>query len=220
MSKDIFVIDDFKNFASEIQLEILETLLKYSHADVKYNFQIKVEDITKYDIISSLPLEVTEHLLRYLNLNSLLKCRQVSKIWREKLHRCSPIWAPYLERYCINPNGFDQTDEEIRKIKRLVEKKLKSENLTVIGERLFNLSVQPSHSIADPLQEPPYDVHNNCSTYIKGRSILMNLQKHAGFHGLIDHDCRGSNVVMAMNDEIIAYGKYNKLLCQVTKFAF
>lgn len=39
-----------------------------------------------------------------------------------------------------------------------------------------------------------------------GRKIISSLASQGSFQHIVDHDFRGSNIVMAMNEEILAYG--------------
>ena len=47
----------------------------------------------------------------------------------------------------------------------------------------------------------------DASHFIMGKKILASLANQAFFQHIVDHDFRGSNIVMAMNEEILAYGK-------------
>merc|ERR1712122_442383 len=54
---------------------------------------------------------------------------------------------------------------------------------------------------------------------VMGRKVLKNFKDQACFSHIIDHDCCGSNLVMAMNDEIIAYAREDRhIVVKYTNF--
>ena len=72
------VIDEFRSLPNEDQLKMLTSLLTVASPEVKFHFQVLIEQITMYDIISAVPLEISEKIFLILDMSSLLKCRQVS----------------------------------------------------------------------------------------------------------------------------------------------
>jgi len=200
-------LSEFHQFTSDTQLKILEHLLKLSHSDVKYNFQLKVEEITKYDVISNLPNELVEYILSFLQLDLLLKCRQVSVSWLNIINNSNVLWTPYLQKYCINPQGF--IVGSLTKVKRTPVENEESKNLNVIGERLFSLALHDDSREEAKSRLTSTEI-SKATSFIMGKHLLSSLTHNAGFHVIIDQDCRGSNVVMTMNEEVLAYAREDR----------
>ena len=152
-------IKSYSEWSVSDQLNLLEKLLRNSQPEVKYRFQQRVVEFTRYDIIKDLPLEVAELILIYCDLNSLLHCRCVSRQWLHKVNNCPRVWTPFLKQYSININNFGAHhvfDGPLTRIKSYSSLKnnsasdiskgngaectSKSENinLQVIGENLFS----------------------------------------------------------------------------------
>ena len=54
-----------------------------------------------------------------------------------------------------------------------------------------------------------------------GRKIISSLAHQASFQHIVDHDFRGSNIVMAMNEEILSYGAlYRTVIKRVSWIRF
>ena len=189
-------ISKYVHLPPDEQLLLIESLLRVSKPEVKYRFQGRIQEITKYDIISDLPQEIVDKILLLIDLNSLLNCRQVCSLWANKVHKCDQAWMYFLKMYSINPNGFFMPSKVYHSLP-----KPESGNMQVIGERLFSLSKRPfNQSFCNAFDSKAY-------TYIMGRKLLVNLKNQACFQLIIDHDSRGSNVSMAMDSQIVAYGK-------------
>ena len=63
----------------------------------------------------------------------------------------------------------------------------------------------------------------DASHFIMGRKIISSMANQASFQHIVDHDFRGSNIVMAMNEEILAYGKsclFYQFFCILILFYF
>ena len=219
------VLNDFVTSSTTNQLNVLEHLLFISKPEVKYYFQLKVNDITRYDVIKDLPIEVVEKVLLYLDLNTILKCRAVSRQWNAKVNQSTLFWIPQLRNYCIDINSF--MSEELLRSRSVSRATLISNSsleeersLNVIGERIFNSFLNNRTSSEDCLDVMHGGgiVFCNASHYIMGRKLLLSLQHQAHFQHIIDHDCRGSNVVMTMNDEILAYGMIHITLLRLVLF--
>ena len=148
-------------------------------------------------------------------------CRLVSKSWNQRVGVCDRLWLTQCKRYCIDLYRFNADEwndlgkENERKHSLSMARKAyytlgyQHTNLDVIGARLFNVNTHFNY-------EPPIPAVNNCAdVYISGRNLLATFAKQAEFRQIIDQDCKGSNVVMTMNEEIIAYGKdcFTILLC-------
>ena len=99
-------IKSYKEWPVADQLRLLEHLLLDSKPEVKYRFQQRVIDFTRYDIIKDLPLEVAEHILLYCDLPTLLHCRCVSRHWMHKVNNATRVWSPLLRKHCINIKDF------------------------------------------------------------------------------------------------------------------
>lgn len=208
------ILEDFRNSSITNQLNVLEHLLMISLPEVKFYFQLKVNDITRYDIIRDLPLEVAEKILVYLDLNTILRCRTVSRGWNSKVNQSTLFWIPQLQNYCIDINGFMNDDvlrgRSVSRTTLLSNNSLDDErSLSVIGERMFGGFANrcPSEDGLSINSNTNCIAFCNASHFIMGRKLLLSLQHQAHFQHIIDHDCRGSNVVMVMNEEILAYGK-------------
>jgi len=198
------VINEFSELSVPDQLTFLERLLQVSKPEVKYNFQHRVCEITTFDIIKELPLEVVELILLYLDLNTLLSCRAVSRQWLLKVNNSNRVWTPLLSKHCININEFNANICTVVTRKSYPSprnKEDKSQNLQVIGENMFSMLNTSNNSINSTIGLC------DASHFIMGKKILASLANQAFFQRIVDHDFRGSNIVMAMNEEILAYGK-------------
>ena len=102
-------ISSYKEWSVPDQLQLLEYLLRDSKPEVKYRFQQRVVEFTRYDIIKDLPLEVAEHILLYCDLQTLLYCRCVSRQWLYKVNNATRVWSPFLSKHCINIQNFSGT---------------------------------------------------------------------------------------------------------------
>lgn len=216
---DTNYLQHFKKLSNNSQLKILQDLLLNSSPEVKYGFALNVEDITKYDVITELPVEIVEKIFTYIDLPSLLKCRQVSRSWTDRINYCDVVWLPHLRRHCIDVNGFQSYDECWRRSKK--HKPVPSagqEDLNIIGERLFNFDT----SLIDNPNKKCNCTETPSKSYafVMGKKLLLSLKKQAGFEHIVDHDCCGSNVVMAMNSNIIAYarGEDRHIVVKYTNF--
>ena len=102
-------IESYKEWSVPNQLRLLKKLLRDSKPEVKYRFQQRVIEFTRYDIIKDLPLEVAEHILLYCDLQTLLNCRCVSRQWIHKVNNATLVWSPFLSKHCINIQDFCAT---------------------------------------------------------------------------------------------------------------
>ncbi|XP_065660523.1 F-box/WD repeat-containing protein 2 isoform X1 [Hydra vulgaris] len=195
---DVCSISIYEQLPPDEQLVFIESLLRVSKPEVKYRFLSRVQEITKYDIISDLPQEIVDKILLLLDLNTLLKCRQVCFLWANKVHKCDEAWLNFVKMYSIDPHAFFVPPKQYN-----TNSKPDSANMQVIGERLFILSMRPNQSFLNSLNSMAY-------TYIMGRKLLVNLKNHACFQLIIDHDSRGSNVSMTMDSQIVVYAREDR----------
>ena len=199
-------IENYKNWDVPSQMRLLENLLQQSKPEVKYRFQQKILEFTRYNIIENLPFEIAEQIFLYCDLQTLLNCRKVSRSWLHKVNNSTRLWSPLLSKHCINIKKFNSGPlvcQSRKYFTPLPNKEEQNKNLQVIGESMF--SMFKDVSLTD---EPDVNISGYCdaSHFIMGKKIITSMANQASFQHIVDHDFRGSNIVMAMNEEILAYG--------------
>lgn len=196
------ILKEFKCYTNGNQLSLLTSLLKVSSPEVKYNFKLLIEEITMFDIISEIPAEISEKILLMLDLSTLLKCRMVCHSWNIIVSQSNKVWFPFIHQNGIDSSGFSIKNKQLN---FKDDASSYENNLDVIGEgmkfELTALKAELSNLECHTISSDSY-----FKKYVKGQKVIKDLQSQAGFHHIIDHDCCGSNLVMAMNEEIIAYG--------------
>lgn len=203
-------IENYKSWDVPSQMRLLENLLQQSKPEVKYRFQQKVLEFTRYNIIENLPIEVAEQIFLYCNLQTLLDCRKVSRSWLLKVNNSTRLWSPLLSKHCINIKNFNsspllcQSRKYFTSLPPPPNKDEQNKNLQIIGESMF--SMFRDVSVTD--EEPEVNTSGYCdaSHFIMGKKIITSMANQASFQHIVDHDFRGGNIVMAMNEEILAYG--------------
>ena len=54
------------------------------------------------DLLCKLPLEVTEHILEFLDLCSLSRAARVSSRWQELIDNYSKVWQKVCYEFCTD----------------------------------------------------------------------------------------------------------------------
>ncbi|ELT98286.1 hypothetical protein CAPTEDRAFT_102872, partial [Capitella teleta] len=71
---------------------LVDTVLSLCDAHNLYRLSMCLEDMTRRDFLKSLPCEVSEQILCFLDLPSLLTCREVSQAWLSLVDGSSVAW--------------------------------------------------------------------------------------------------------------------------------
>lgn len=70
----------------------LDFLISKSGARQLYHLSEKLNCLLKRDFLKLLPIEMSFHLLKYLDPQSLMACSQVSTTWNKVVNSCVDCW--------------------------------------------------------------------------------------------------------------------------------
>ena len=76
------MLDTFRGWEEETQTDFVKDLLKEMRHQQHWSIEQALRPYLLRDFICSLPVDVSEHILSYLDASSLCLAEQVSKRWR------------------------------------------------------------------------------------------------------------------------------------------
>lgn len=82
----------YKLMTDEERNHTLDFIIDASEASQLYYLYNKLNNLLKRDFLALLPHELTNHLLFYLDVRTLLVCCYVSKVWNDVVNNCETRW--------------------------------------------------------------------------------------------------------------------------------
>lgn len=86
------LLDDFTKLDEEDREETVKALLEIMGPKEKWFLQTALPDLLFRDFVTTLPVEILEHILSYLEIEDIVNCCMVSKVWNNHLSKLSLVW--------------------------------------------------------------------------------------------------------------------------------
>lgn len=104
------LLDSFEAMPTEMKRYVMYQLLRRSPKQVLHFVAENVNPALKCDFLSLLPPELSQNVIRHLDLRSLCRASQVSKKWREVIDTDEKIWKDLFDA-----EGFDLPAAELQR---------------------------------------------------------------------------------------------------------
>ncbi|KAF2753920.1 WD40 repeat-like protein [Pseudovirgaria hyperparasitica] len=102
------MIDSFDAMPDAMKTYVMFQLLRRCSKPTLHFIADTVNPALKCDFLGLLPTELSQHIVRYLNVKSMCRASQVSKKWRSIINQDEKAWKDLLEA-----DGFDLPVDEI-----------------------------------------------------------------------------------------------------------
>lgn len=124
----------FDSLSLSSQSQLIINLLKRSSFSTLQQVALAIQPTLKVDFLHILPVELSFHILKYLDLRSLSRCTQVSHIWKQVVNSDAIEYSIWKRRLVLE--GWFSHDEVFEKFKKL--KALKADEFEMTDEPVHN----------------------------------------------------------------------------------
>ena len=104
------LLDSFEAMPTEMKTYVMYQLLRRCPKQVLHFVAENVNPALKCDFLSLLPPELSQNIVRHLDLKSLCRASQVSKKWRQVIDTDEKIWKSLFDK-----EGFELPSTELQK---------------------------------------------------------------------------------------------------------
>ena len=104
------LLDSFEAMPTEMKTYVMYQLLRRCPKQVLHFVAENVNPALKCDFLSLLPPELSQNIIRHLDLKSLCRASQVSKKWRQVIDTDEKVWKDLFDN-----EGFEVTPTELQR---------------------------------------------------------------------------------------------------------
>ncbi len=98
----------YQKLSDDQRVAALDHLIAISPSSHLYHLSTKLNSLLKRDFIANLPPELSFHILRYLDPDTLCHCCLVSSKWNDVISSCDEAWKTACRKVMLATSSLLQ----------------------------------------------------------------------------------------------------------------